>query len=87
MLRKTWLFFLLTYAISWLLWLPSVLRSNGYDNLPQIVGLPGMFAVLGPTIAAFILVGVESGRVGMGQLLRRMLEAGFSKWWWLPENN
>jgi hypothetical protein len=61
-----------------------VLRSSGYANLPEIVGLGGMFAVLGPTIAAFILVGVESGRAGMGQLLRRVLETGFSKWWWLP---
>ena len=57
MLRKTWVFFALSYAISWLLWLPSVLRSNGLANLPEIVGLAGMFAVLGPTIAAFILVG------------------------------
>jgi membrane protease YdiL (CAAX protease family) len=84
MLRKTWVFFVLTYAISWLLWLPPVLRSNGYADLPEIVGLAGMFAVLGPTIAAFFLVGVESGRVGMGKLLRRVLATGFSKWWWLP---
>ncbi|MFC1922656.1 type II CAAX prenyl endopeptidase Rce1 family protein [Chloroflexota bacterium] len=84
MLRKTWVFFVLTYAISWLLWLPSVLRSNGYSNLPEIVGLPGMFAVLGPAIAAFILVGWESGRAGMGRLLRRVIVTGFSKRWWLP---
>ena len=43
MLRRVWMFFVLTYLISWLLWLPSVLRSNGYPNLAEIVGLPGMF--------------------------------------------
>ena len=84
MLRKTWVFFALTYAISWLLWLPSVLRSNGLANLPEIVGLAGMFAVLGPTIAAFILVGRESGRAGMRRLLRRAIETGFKKRWWIP---
>ncbi|MCP4164317.1 MAG: CPBP family intramembrane metalloprotease [Chloroflexi bacterium] len=84
MLRRTWVFFILTYAISWLLWLPGVLRSNGYDDLPEIVGLPGMFAVLGPTIAAFILVGRESGRAGVSRLLRRAFQTGFGKGWWLP---
>lgn len=84
MLRKTWVYFLLTYLISWVLWLPSVLRSNGFPNLPEIVGLPGMFAVLGPTIAAFILVGKESGQNGLGQLLRRAFDIGFRKRWWLP---
>ena len=84
MLRKTWIFFVLTYAISWLLWLPSVLRSNGIYDLPEIVGLAGMFAVLGPTIAAFILVGRESGKAGMGRLLRRAIATGFGKRWWLP---
>lgn len=84
MLRRTWVFFVLTYLISWVLWLPSVLRSNGFPNLPEIVGLPGMFAVLGPTVAAFVLVGKESGRNGMGQLLRRAFDTGFRKRWWLP---
>ena len=84
MLRKTWVFLVLTYAISWLLWLPAVLRSNGFSDLPEIVGLPGMFAVLGPTIAAFILTGKESGRAGMGRLLRRAFVTGFRKRWWLP---
>lgn len=84
MLRRTWAYFVLTYAISWLLWLPAVLRTNVYSDLPEVVGLAGMFAVLGPTIAAFILVGRESGRAGIGQMLRRAFATGFSKRWWLP---
>lgn len=84
MIGRTWKFFVLTFVISWVLWLPGVLRSNGYDSLPAIVGLPGMFAVLGPAIAAFILVGRESGRAGMGRLLRRAFASGFKKRWWLP---
>jgi membrane protease YdiL (CAAX protease family) len=83
-LRRTWAFFGLAFAISWLLWLPGVLRSNGFDNLPEIVGLPGMFAVFGPAIAAFILIGRESGRAGVGRLLRRAIDARFNKVWLLP---
>jgi hypothetical protein len=81
MLRRTWAYFVLTYAISWLLWLPAVLRANGYSDLPKIVGLAGMFAILGPTIAAFILVARESGRASMGQMPRRAFATRFSKRW------
>lgn len=84
MFKQTWRFFGLTFAISWLLWLPGLLRANGFGELPEIVGLPGMFAVLGPAIAAFILVGRESGRAGMGRLLRRAFATDFAKGWWLP---
>ncbi len=80
MLSRTWKFFLLTFAISWLIWLPSVLRSNGFANVPALP-LPG---TLGPAIAAFILVGFESGRGGIGRLLRRAIDVGFSKRWLLP---
>jgi membrane protease YdiL (CAAX protease family) len=84
MLRRTWIFFAITFGIAWLLWLPGVLRSNGFETLPAIAGLPGMFAVFAPAIAAFILVGHESGRAGTGKLLRRAFAVGFSKLWWLP---
>lgn len=77
-------FVALTFAISWLLWLPSVLRSTGMVDLPEIVGLLGLFAVLGPTVAAFVLVGRQSGRAGMGRLLRRAFATNFDKRWWLP---
>ena len=43
-----------------------------------------MFAVFGPTIAAFILIGRETGRAGVGKLLRRAFATRFSKRWWLP---
>jgi len=77
-------FVALTFGISWLLWLPSVLRSTGAVDLPEIVGLLGLFAVLGPTIAAFVLVGRQAGRAGMGRLLRRAFDTSFDKRWWIP---
>ena len=84
MLRRTWVFFGLTYLISWLLRLPGGLRSYGVESLPEIVGLLGLFAVLGPAIAAFILVGRESGRAGIGRLLRRAFDTNINKWGLLP---
>jgi len=60
-------FVALTFGISWLLWLPSALRSTGVADLPEAVGLLGLFAVLGPTVAAFVLVGRQAGRAGMRQ--------------------
>jgi membrane protease YdiL (CAAX protease family) len=82
--RQLGLFVALTFGISWLLWLPSVLRSTGVADLPEIVGLLGLVAVLGPTVAAFVLVGLQSGRAGMARLLRRALATNFDKRWWIP---
>ncbi len=82
--RQLGLFVALTFGISWLLWLPSVLRSTGVADLPEIVGLLGLFAVLGPTVAAFVLVGLQSGRAGMARLLRRAFATNFDKRWWIP---
>lgn len=53
-------------------------------DLPEVVGLLGLFAVLGPTVAAFVLVGRQAGRAGMGRLLRRAFATSFDKRWWLP---
>mgnify|MGYP001820257238 FL=1 len=82
--RQLGLFVALTFGISWLLWLPSVLRSTGVADLPEVVGLMGLFAVLGPTVAAFALVGLQTGRAGMGRLLRRAFATNFGKRWWIP---
>lgn len=49
-------FFVITFVISWTLWLPQVLKFNGFPELPEIVGLPGMFAPFGPAMAAFYLI-------------------------------
>lgn len=77
-------FVALTFGISWLLWLPSALRSTGVADLPEAVGLLGLLAVLGPTVAAFVLVGRQAGRAGMGRLLRRAVSTDFDRRWWIP---
>ena len=54
-LRDLVVFFCLTFALSWLLWLPAVLDANGWVDLPDWTGLLGMFAPFGPSIVAFVL--------------------------------
>jgi hypothetical protein len=76
-------FFAITFGFSWLLWLLPLLRSNGVD-LPEAVGLLGMFAPFGPGVAAFWLVGRRAGREGTRNLWRRGWRADFDKQWLLP---
>lgn len=84
MLRQTWKFFTLTFAISWLLWLPTLLRSTVMPDLPEIVGLFGLFAPFGPGIAAFILVYQESSWDGVKKFAGRAISLDFNKWWLVP---
>lgn len=66
-------YFILAYAISWLIWLPSLLISLGIINASQdILDLwnnIGNLGVFGPTIAGFILVYKYEGKDGAKKLL------------------
>ena len=83
-LRNLVFFFVLAFVLSWLLWLPQVLDSNGWVELPDWVGLFGMFAPFGPSIAALWLTGRQSGRAGIKRLLRRGWSLDFNRWWLVP---
>jgi len=78
-------FFVIAYAISWILWIPAVL----YIKLVLPAGQdPGglMFAMLlgtfSPTIAAIIMTGFLDGKPGVKKLLAKFLvwRVGF-RWW------
>jgi membrane protease YdiL (CAAX protease family) len=64
-------FFVLAYGISWLAWAPLWLPAFGVDCLPKVPYHHALGA-LGPIAAAFLVSGVETGRAGTGDLLRRM---------------
>jgi len=81
--RKLANFFIITFAFSWLLWLPQVLKFNGFPDLPDIVGLPGMFAPFGPFVAAFYLVWREKGSAGVRAFWKRGWQINFKKIWLL----
>lgn len=70
--RQLAAFFIITFAFSWLIWLPGVF-------LPELP-IPGMvlqaLGALGPTIAALALTWRWQGRVGLKQILARSFGAG-----------
>lgn len=74
----------ITFLISWALWLPQFLKNNGMPNLPEIVGLPGMFAPFGPALAAFWLTWRNSGKEGAKTLWARGWQLKFEKKWLVP---
>jgi len=78
------LFFVVTFAFSWLLWLLPVLRSNGISELPEAVGLLGILAPFGPSVAAFWLVWRSGGRPAVRNLWLRGWRAGFERKWLIP---
>jgi uncharacterized protein len=83
MLRKYPLlfFFLLSYAISWSIWLPLLLAKQGIipDRPPQYLHLLGS---LGPALAALITTRICSGSVGLRDLFQRMFEWRVAPRWY-----
>ena len=77
-------FFILTFTMSWLLWLPQLLKSNDIVQLPEFIGLFGMVAPFGPFIAAFWLTGRRDGWSGIKTLWKRGWSLQFDKIWLLP---
>ncbi len=67
-------YFLITFAFSWLLYLPALFTFYGVLSLiPQIVGLLAIAGLLGPILSGFVMTSVSEGRPGMVRLLRRIV--------------
>ncbi len=64
-------YFILTYAISWTLWLPAVLVSQEFFSLPFPKEILVLLATFGPTLAAFFLIWREEGFTGILTLVKR----------------
>jgi CAAX protease family protein len=74
-------FFVLAYAISWILWLPLVVSR---DDSPTGWGF--VLLLLGslvPSTVAIVLVAVLHGRAGVRKLLRRLLIWRVDVRWWV----
>lgn len=72
------------FAFSWLLWLLPMLKSNGFPDLPESVGLLGMLAPFGPAVAAFWLTWRESGAAGAQRLWLRGWRLNSGRKWLIP---
>src|SRR5215467_10212771 len=86
-------YFVLAYALAWLLWLPLVLSKGGGIGLipfttPADLGLHLTLLIiciggLGPALAAFIMSACVGGWAEVKQLLRRMVQVRAGIQWYL----
>ena len=67
-------FFVLAYAVTWLLWAPMVIAGapafSETRHLPSIYTLPGI--AVGVTGSAFLMTAVTQGKAGVRRLLQRL---------------
>lgn len=63
-------FFVLAYALSWAVWIPLVVRGARVVPGGPVTQLPGL---VGPAIAALIVLALAEGRDGVVLLLRRIV--------------
>ncbi len=76
-------FFLIAFAVSWLVWLPRVLADNNLADVPaSLLGLNN-FGTFGPLIAAFWLSYKAGSRVDLKSFWKRGWDFSFQKKWLL----
>ena len=74
--RRTTLFFLLTFVLSWSIWIPLAVTGSE-------IGLLEIAGRFGPLVAALLLTGLSDGRAGLTQLWKRMLIWRVHPGWYL----
>jgi membrane protease YdiL (CAAX protease family) len=78
-------FFVLTFALSWAIWIPLVLSHYAIGPFPVLEGTSGFIRLIGvlmPAVAGIILTSRSGGRHTVSALLRRLgiWQVGW-KWW------
>lgn len=73
-------FFLLTYALSWSLWIPAAADSQGLFHFSIPFWGIGSF---GPSLAGIIITAVVSRRTGIQKLIRRLVQWRVGIQWYL----
>ena len=75
-------FFVLAYALSWLVEIPLALRAHGVIQVEIPFSLHYL-AAYGPMLSALIVTGVTGGPRGLRELLGRMTKWKVGPGWWL----
>ena len=78
------LFFLVTFAFTWLICLPGVLSTLGLFQLPIPITPLVAIAQWGPSLTAFLLVYRDNGRAGVEELAKRALKIPRPLRWLAP---
>jgi len=79
-IKEIVVFLILTFLITWSLWLFPVLNSAGL-KVPVFLIALSMAANFGPTFSAFILTAKHSGKTGVKNLLKKGVNFRFGKLW------
>jgi uncharacterized protein len=67
-------YFIITFAFSWLVFLPGVLTYYGLLSVsPSVIGLLGIVGLLGPVLSGFVMTALTEGVAGVVDLLRRIV--------------
>lgn len=85
--KQLWLYFVVAYAFSWSLWIPTALMANGVNLPPGLVSFlksPFNLAAMGPFVAAMALTFFQKGGKGVLNLLKRGFDFRFPKIWLVP---
>ena len=74
-------FYVLTYAISWLIWAPLVILR---DSIPGSVGfILVLVGSLVPSTLGLVFIGLLRGRPGVRRVLRRLVQGRIGLRWYL----
>jgi membrane protease YdiL (CAAX protease family) len=94
--KNLFLFFVIAFGWTWLLWLPSVIISvtdnqslmywmHDVDMSPGLglIAIGGIFSTFGPLVAAFTVTGLTEGREGVRKFWRRFWDVRLPGVWLL----
>jgi membrane protease YdiL (CAAX protease family) len=73
-MKKLFLYFVLAYLISWIIWLPLILPKYGITALPVLPKYHHYLGSFGPMIAAFIVKYIYEGWKGVKDLVSRIIQ-------------
>ncbi|WP_371805104.1 CPBP family intramembrane glutamic endopeptidase [Candidatus Lokiarchaeum ossiferum] len=78
---NVWSFFLITYLISWILWLPGILRTFVLPDISRglVEGL-AMLSTIVPSCVGLAFIFKENGKEGLVQVLKKSFDFKHYKW-------
>ncbi|GAP18500.1 type II CAAX endopeptidase family protein [Levilinea saccharolytica] len=82
--KSLWWYFGVTFAFSWIFWIPNALAAQGISlpsGLSDFLAGPFNPAAFGPLFAALLLTYLQQGGKGILQLLQRGIDFRFKKVW------
>lgn len=84
-IKGLWSFFILTFLLSWLVWLPGVLITNHYIKPSEfVIQLDSILKRIGgviPSLVALFLIYKEQGNSGIKALISRVFKLRLGYWY------